>query len=507
MLKKQLFILLSCILVSGICIAQQIVFSDPLKEDVKDITFDIIGKMANNNIPILKNLRWKYGLNIYDDTMNLKNEVALDFLPSKTLNVDYVANTDHFYLIYQFQKKGIIYCMQSKFDSDGNMQGNAVELDTTKIETFGENKIYSVIKSDDKQKIMVFKIQKIDGNLNFLTLLYNNQMQLLKKSRLQIEYNSRYDVYNDFVLDNAGNLIFTGSKDENKKRNKTVLYLMCKPYDIDAFVTKKMILDSVVLDDVKLKVDNTNKQYLITSFYAAENGNNIDGIFSTIWSEQLDSLKAIAYNVLTDSIRSIAKNSGSNKSIFNDFEIRNIILKKDGSFVLTAEYYVSQNQGNNLIRNNRNDFWTVSPNAYYFNDPYAWGSIYNPNRNFNNMQQNIRYYYENILIINFTKNLDIAWGQVIAKQQTSDDNDIHLSYNTFNTTEGIHFIYNNISKRDKLLLDNIVSSTGMIKRSPSLKTFEKEYEFMPRFSKQISQRQVIIPVTLRNRLCFAKVYF
>lgn len=507
MLKKQLFILLCCLLGTSFCKAQQIIFSEPLKEDIKDITFDIIGKMANNNIPILKNLRWKYGLNIYDDTMNLKSDINLDFLPSKTLNVDYVGNTDHFYLIYQFQKKGILHCMQAKFDSDGKMDSTAIELDTTKIETFGENKIYSVIKSDDKQKIMVFKIQKIDGNLNFLTLLYNNQMQLLKKSRLQIEYNSRYDVYNDFVLDNTGNLIFTGSRDENKKRNKTVLYILCKPYNKDAFTTKKMILDSVVLADVKLKIDNVNKQYLITSFYAAENGNNIDGIFTSIWSEQLDSLKAITYNILNDSIRSIAKKSGSNKSIFNDFEIRNIILKKDGSFVLTAEYYVSQNQGNNLIRSNRNDFWTVSPNAYYFNDPYAWGSIYNPSRNFTNQVQNIRYYYENILILNFTKDMDIAWSQVIAKQQTSDDNDIHLSYNTFNTTEGIHFIYNNISKRDKLLLDNIVASNGTVKRSPSLKTFEKEYEFMPRFSKQISQRQVIIPVTLRNRLCFAKVYF
>ncbi|MBL0355680.1 MAG: hypothetical protein IPP72_01790 [Chitinophagaceae bacterium] len=130
--------------------AQQITFSEPYREDGQDINFDILGRM-NGNILIFKNVRWHYAVNIYNDSMLLKEKVELDFLPGKTFNVDCVVYPDYFFLIYQYQRKGILYCMGVKMDGNGKKLNEPVELDTTHVGVMGDNKIYSTINSDDKK--------------------------------------------------------------------------------------------------------------------------------------------------------------------------------------------------------------------------------------------------------------------------------------------------------------------------------------------------------------------
>ena len=81
--------------------AQQITFSDPLREDDRDMNFDVIGRVKKNSL-VFKNLRSHYAINMYNDSMELKDKVDLEFLPTKTFNVDYVAYPDFFYLIFNF---------------------------------------------------------------------------------------------------------------------------------------------------------------------------------------------------------------------------------------------------------------------------------------------------------------------------------------------------------------------------------------------------------------------
>ena len=166
--------------------AQQIIFSEPLREDDREMNFDIIGRMKRN-IVVFKNMRSRYALNIYNDSMELKDKVDLDFLPNRTFNVDYVAYPDFFYLIYQHQKKGVLYCMAVKMDPNGQKVGEPLELDTTSVGMMGDNKIYSAINSEDKKKIMVFKIQRRDDRLHFVTQLFDSELKLIHKTKRSIE--------------------------------------------------------------------------------------------------------------------------------------------------------------------------------------------------------------------------------------------------------------------------------------------------------------------------------
>ena len=497
------------LLLPVIAFSQRITYSEPQREDNRDINFDIIGKMRNN-VLVFKNARWKYAVSVYNiEDMTLKERVDLDFIPDKAFNVDYIAYPEHFYLIYQYQRKGILYCMGAKMDFDGHLVNEPVQLDTTHVGALGDNKIYNTINSEDKKKIMIFKIQKKNNQFHFANLLFNDQLQLMHKSRLVYDYDDRNDVYSDFMLDNDGNFIFAKSVKSGNRSNISALYLVTKGATEDTLATRAINLNNLFIDEVKLKVDNVNKRYLVNSFYYVEKRGNIDGIFVSVWDVKGDSSYANVFTKLDDSIRTIAKSKGNLKLVFNDFFIRSILLKKDGSYMIAAEDFSSQTSSNNWGWN-RWDYLYGSPyyspfynNYYYYSPGYGY---YRPYNSFNN-NQNTRYYCDNVLLMDINKDGTVNWNKVINKEQYADDNDNYLSFSTFITGSEIHFLYNIIEKRDKLLSDQTVSVNGDIRRNPTIKSSERGYEFMPKLSKQVGARQIIIPCLFRNQISFARVDF
>ena len=249
-----------------VAFAQKISYSDVLKENSRDMDFEIIGKVSGN-ILVFKNQSSKYAVSVYQGEMDLKEKVDLDFIPGKAFNVDFVVYPDFFYLIYQYQKRGVVYCMAAKIDGNVKKINEPVLLDTTQVGAFGDNKIYSVIVSEDKQKIMVFKIQKRDDKFNFVTLLYDNQLQMIHKTRQALDYNERKDIYSDFLVDNEGNFVFTKSIKSGNRDDIGTLDLIIKTSLQDTFSIKNIPLNKRYIDEVKVKVDNVNKRYLVNSFY------------------------------------------------------------------------------------------------------------------------------------------------------------------------------------------------------------------------------------------------
>ena len=496
------------LLLPVISFAQRITYSEPQREDNRDINFDIIGKMRNN-VLVFKNARWKYAVSVYNlEDMSLKERVDLDFIPDKTFNVDFIPYAEHFYFIYQYQRKGIVYCMGAKMDFDGHLVNEPVQLDTTHVGALGDNKIYSTINSEDKKKIMIFKIQKKNEQFNFATLLFNDDLKMINKSRFTYNYDDRNDVYGDFMVDNNGNFIFTKSVKSGNRSNISSLYLLTKGAMADTVSSKQIDLNKMYIDEVKIKIDNVNNRYLLNTFYYTEKRGNIEGIFSSIWDISGDSSYANVFTKLDDSIRVEAKSKGNIKFVFNDFFIRSVLLKKDGSYMIAAEDFSSQTSGNNWGWN-RWDYLYGSPflspyyNYYYYSPGYGY---YRPYNSFNN-NQNTRYYCDNILLMDISNAGVLQWSRVINKEQYADDNDNYLSFSTFITGSEIHFLYNIIEKRDKLLSDQTVAANGSIRRNPTIKNVERGYEFMPKLSKQVGARQIIIPVTFRNQICFARVDF
>lgn len=99
------------------------------------------------------------------------------------------------------------------------------------------------------------------------------------------------------------------------------------------------------------------------------------------------------------------------------------------------------------------------------------------------------------------------WSNVIHKSQYDDESDNFLSYSLMITGGKLHFLFNELSRRQQLLNDRTITGNGDVNRNPPLHNLDRGYDFMPRYGKQVSASEIIIPCMYRNYICFAKIQF
>ena len=165
-------ILILSLFVPVLVFAQRISYAEPESTDSRRTNFDIIGKI-NGNILVFKNNRSDNAICLYDNDMKLVNRVGLPFLQESYINVDFINYPDFCYMVYEYQRKNIVHCTAVKLDGEGRKIGEPVDLDTTQIGFAASKKIYSTIFSEDKQRIMVFKINsKISEEYSFEVICF-----------------------------------------------------------------------------------------------------------------------------------------------------------------------------------------------------------------------------------------------------------------------------------------------------------------------------------------------
>lgn len=503
-MKKYLLLFISLVLARW-SVAQQIFYSQPDNNDSRNMNFDIIGKI-NENYLVYKNIRNNNAISIYNSEMDETNKVSLKMLPDRTLDVEFIAYPDYALMIYQFQKKNILYCMAAKLDSGGKLLQDPVVLDTSHIRFFADKKVYSVIHSEDKNQIMVFKIEKIDDYFNFTTLLFDNLLQLHHLSRIPTNFQGKKFIFSNFLISNLGNLIFTAGNRSSSKDFIKQLQFVVKPANSDSFHIMEIPLNGRYLDEIKPKIDNLNTNYLLNSFYYTSKRGNTEGMFTAVINEKTNNLVTETFAQFSDSLRANVKAKGNNKMALNDFFIRNVILKKDGGFLLTAEDFYSQSRGNPW---NRWDYLYGYP-FYNYYSPYSFYSPFYFN-NYGNPYgfggDDTRYYYNNILVLSLDSTGKYEWTNVIGKSQYDDQTDNFLSYALMITGGELHFVFNENNRRSYLLADRSINGDGNITRVPPMHNLDRGYEFMPRFAKQVSASELLVPCIYRNIICFARIQF
>ena len=502
---KQLLVYL---FVSILCLngyAQQITYSQPESNDIKSLNFEIIGKVDGNFL-IYKNLRNNHAISVYDNSMRMIDKTELLFMEDKTLNADFIAYPDYAWIIYQYQKRNIVYCMAVKVNSQGKLMIDPVELDTTSITFFANNKIYSTIYSEDKSKIMIYKIQKKNEKFNFTTLLFDNNLDLIKKSRIETNYEDRKNVFSDFLLTDQGNFVFSKGDRPGSRDFISELFMISKAPQQDTFALTQLDLTDILLDEIKLKVDNLNNNYIVNSFFYTKRRGNVEGLYTVVVKEVGNEVVSTNKVLFGDQARAAAKDQGSSKTAINDYFIRDVILKRDGGFLLTAEDFYSQSRSNPW---NRYDYLYGYPSfssPYYYNyySPYSYG--YYGNR-FYDYNSQTRFYYNNVFVMSMDNTGKLEWTSVIHKTQFDDGEDNFLSYALMRSGGELHFLFNEVERRRQLLVEQSVTPDGKINRNPPLRSLDKGYEFMPRYARQVSANEIIVPCTYRNYITFAKIEF
>jgi hypothetical protein len=490
---------------SSIVSAQRIVYSEYEKDDSRRMNFEILGKVSGNFL-VYKGLRNKNQISVFNNDMEQISKEELDFIPDdRLINIDFFPYNDFSYIVYQYQKKNIVYCNAVKVDGMAKKVSEIIPLDTTHIAFNANNKIYSVISSEDKSKLMVFKINSRNRSKFILTtLLFDNNLNQLKRSRFQMPMEANNDYLDEFHVDNEGDLVFSKF---NRSSNETILNssLMWKPAQSDTITEIQIPQDEMYLDDIHIKVDNVNKRYFLTSFYYKQKRGNVEGFYFYVWDKETKYPSMQNSLVLSEDLRREARGDANMKMAFNDYFIRNIVVKRDGGFIINTESYYTTSR----LRNwNRWNYLYGSPyNSYDYYTSYSpyYSSWWWRNRYDNS--QAIRHHADNLAILSFDKNGSLQWSNVIHKEQFDDEGDDRISFQTVNTGSQIHYIFNMDEKRSLLLNDFMLSPDGQVNHNPTLKNLDRGYEFLPKYGKQVSSYQVIIPCFYRNYICFAKLEF
>ncbi len=488
--------------------AQKVTYSEVDRNDVKSTNFDIIGKISNNYL-IYKNLRNDHYIALLDGNMKPLNKVKLDFLPDKVISTNVLNYKNFFYLLYQYQRRNIVYCMAAKIDGNGKIIGKPKQLDTTAINYFTTNSLYTIIGSDDKQRIMVFKVNNRNSDNYILTTsLFDVDFTFRHKTRLNIPM-QRGDFLTEFSLDNDGTVVFVKASGTSQNDNINKLTLMKKDAESDILSYYDIEIPKIFLDDIRIKVDNINKKYLVTSLFSKMKRGNIDGLYCMLWDKQNARQISASNSVFTDQVRNDAKSEGNLKAAFNDFFLNNILVRKDGGFAIAAESVYTSTRG---VYNNRWDYFNYPYSSlsdyYYWNSPFYSNSYYYPWSRWGGSGNSVnRYFADNIAIMNFDSTAQLQWVNIIHKSQYDDYTDNFIGYGTLNSGYAIHFLFNQLERRTLLLTDQSITPDGQINRSPTLHNLNKDYQFMPRYAKQVSSREIIVPCQYRNFICFAKVEF
>lgn len=520
-MKKRFFVAFIAFLLQGFTIdAQRIIYSEPDREDPSTLVFDIVGKVGGK-ILVYKNIREQYQLSVYDLNMVLQNKVKFDFVPDRVrlLSTDFVTYSDFAYLLYQFQQKNTVYAMAVKLDGNGLRVGEPLLLDTTEGLNYSvTNRIYTFIHSEDKQKIAAFKIStKNDQEHIVSSSIFDKSLNQLEKTRVSIATPFKNDYLSEFALDNEGGLVFLRETATADLESINKLSLVVKPLGSINPTINDLRFVNIYLDDTRLKIDNLNKRVLIASFFSKLKRGNIEGLYYSLWDKEKGTELLNFPTIFSDEFRADARGQGPVKNAFNEFYLKNIILRHDGGFMMIAESAYTSSRGNNMSRwdyMNRSPFSNpgfgngFGANFYSFNNPmgyYPWGGMNGMmNNTFNSVN---RYYADNIAIISINPNGKPDWSNIISKTQYDDNTDNYIGYGVLNSGGDIRFLFNIKDKRGNMLTDQLLNPAGEIDRNPAIKNPERGYDFMPRHAKQIGAKQVIVPCMYRGLTCFAKIEY
>lgn len=483
--------------------AQRIIYS-PAEDKTRQTDFAILGKVENNYL-VLKTQKRKNYISVYDGKMQEVKKTPLSFLPEDAENIHIISYPSHLWMIYQFQKGDSIYCNAIKINSNGQASDQPITLDKTEPPLSPAYRFYHIANSEDKNRIMVIKIRNNDDRLILSTKLFDGNIKLLHKSSISTVYKEKTYVFSEFILTNRGKLAFAAGKKEKDERFITELFVNAKLAMDDEFCVKQLNIDQKYIDNLKITADNLNERIIINSFLYPNKQRAPTGFLTAILHEtDLNT----TYNLFSDggnvSSEEISAR-GSNDVNLNNLFVRDIILKKDGSFLLTAERFSIKPR------------LTVADNIQIAQDilmviaaqppisTYGLGGPWEGQAAKVKPWSSNVYSYDDILILSVNNEGKLKWIRKIEKSQRYPGADAMLSYIHLIANGELLFLFNRASEVISFLDVRTVDNDGIVGENTAFFNLARGHTMAPRLGKQVTEHEIIIPWIERKKLGFAKI--
>jgi len=462
--------------------AQEVLYSPFERFDSRSGDFSVVGKVGGK-LYVYRSSPDGHYLDAYSGNMQRLSIVVLDFFPSKIYEVKFVAYADKIAVLYQGIRENRVVQYAAVLDADGRLLNKPIELNSAKFGYFGPNKDYfSSAVSDDKKYIAIYGIEEKNNHIRIEGKLLHDNLEALK------DFNASFDAENNIahgegLVTNEGVLylpVYTPFGSRNYADQ--IMLLELQPGGKD-FIKHEVPLNNKFAGGTYMKLDNVNNRIYIGGFYSDKKNGNYEGVLYTYYdiaTTTFQSRKNIAFD---ERLRN-GTGARNTKRALNDFQVKQLIVKNDGGFVMIAENY---------YQTTRNNY--AGGMGYY-----SW---YTPT-----MSASVReYHYEDILAMSYDGEGVREWHNFIRKSQYSiDDAGLFSSYALLNTGGNIGFLFNDFnSMRTKVQLASL-DAEGKVAMH-TLPTRPDEPAWLPRAGKQVASKEIVVPCMRKGQICFAKVVF
>lgn len=536
--------------------AQSYVMSGIEKTDKDQMQYEVLGKV-DGRYWIYKNNDGIATIAQYNDQMQIVQQNDLVFLPKKLNALEFVTKSNRVYAFYQFQVATTVYAMVAELDEKGQLVGTPTIIDTAeKIRPGSGAKVFNLIESEDRSKLLYFSVNTTNpASIKIKTMALSTPFGKFNEAIISINAQNKKSNLSDFALDNKGNLFCLRNVEQSNAA--PVVSLLYMAADGSEVIETPIVNNSLVLDDIRLKINNTNGTVIVNSFYATEKKGHIEGMYTFIWDIATMQNSLSNASRFTDAVRDAVTNKKNLKNAFDHFYFDQVQPNADGSFTIIVEAATTSSNRNAF---SRWDFFWGGPfyNPFIFNfwnrpfgfypwarfgwgmmgGPWGWGGwgpgwglgwggglgMMGPwgwggwGGGFGMMgpwgwgggfggfgYPSVTYSAGKVAILNFDAKANIQSLKIIDKQQSDVNVDQFIGYGQINNAAGKNFLYYQKSKGVRQLIHQTLTPSGVILQGNAILLNEKQVEWMPRSLKQVGEKEAILPYQTKGKLGFAKI--
>ncbi len=464
--------------------AQSILYTPYEKFDIRGGDYSVVGKVGGL-IYTYRASGGEHFLDAWNDSMERRATVILDFFPEKIYATRFIAYADKMIVLFQSNEHGKIIQQAAILDAAGRLQGRVVKIDEAKTGFFGPSGDYfSIAVSEDKRQIVVYDASIKGSTLHLEHTLLDDNLQKLQHSTTNYNGENALTAMPG-IVDNAGTFYLPVSTSIGSRDYADGIWLLTLPRGNAKLVATELPLNGKYAAGIYMRMDNAAQRIYAGGFYSEKKAGNYEGVVFAQFSADSSRTVAAKQYPFDERLRA-ASGERNTRRAFNDYQTRQLIIRNDGGLVLVAEdYYLSVRSG-------------ISPYGYYtgFYSPFVG-------------TQNIReYHYGDVLALSFSADGRQEWYAFVRKDQYSqEDGGSFSSYAFINTGGALGFLYNDYDYHHSRITLSTIADDGKVSMQPLEARGASDPDWMPRSGKQVSAHELVVPCLHRRQICFAKVVF
>jgi len=463
--------------------AQDVIYSEYDKFDFHSDEYAIVG-MTGGLLYTYTNLPGNAMLNAYDDSMNKVATVLLDFFPEKIYQAKFISYPDKIIVLYQAIESNKVVQYAALLDEKGRLKNKPVELGNVKTGIFGATRTYfSSVVSDDKKSIVIYSAYDKGEEVEFDGKWLDDRLSVTKRSHVSFNTDKKV-AHGEIDVSNDGVVYVPTFTTVGAQNYADQFWILSLTPGANKFDVREMPLDEKFAASGYIKIDNMNRRVYFGGFYSDKKSGSFDGIIYAAYDiagGAFTSKKCIPFD--PELLR--AAGSRRKNHAFDNYAVRQLIVKNDGGFVLVSEVQYITTRSN----------YTPGIGYYSYYSPYMTNMVH-------------EYHYNDIMALSYNKDGLRDWSSFIPKVQYSqEDGGVFSSYALMNSGGTLAFLFNDFNAAHSRIQLATLDADGKSDKHSFTAEGNDNPDWLPRAGKQVGARTLIVPCFHKKQICFAKVVF